>query len=271
MKGISMFGALLGMALFCVACTDQTKRAAPSELGALPASYLGQLPCDDCKAIRYELSLFDDDEDSDALGDVPNDVPNDALNYVLKRVYLGPGELRRFHDQGQWAVEQDGLLVMDVDGQKMRWQIEPNGDLILMKTEGDDPEPGARLSRLPEYVGEPLENRYWRLIEIQGKAVSVSAGQREPYLVLRSTDMSLTGSGGCQWLSGSYQRSAQAIEISPQWGKVESADCPAQASTQQQAFIDVLQRSVSWRVLADRLNFRDSQGDVVARFEVVHL
>lgn len=259
MKGISMFGALLGMALFCVACTGQNKATAPSQLGALPASYLGQLPCDDCKAIRYELSLFDDGGDSH------------LLEYVLKRAYLGPGELRRFHDQGQWTVEQDGLLVLDVDGQKMRWQIESNGDLALMKTKGDDPEPNARLSRLPEYVGEPLENRYWRLIEIQGKAVSVSADQREPYLVLRSTDMNLTGSGGCQWLSGSYQRSAQTIEISPQWGNVENADCPAQALAQQQAFIDVLRRSVSWRVLADRLNFRDSQGDVVARFEVVHL
>jgi copper homeostasis protein (lipoprotein) len=259
MKRISIFAALLGMALFCVACTDQTQATAPSPLGALPASYLGQLPCDDCKAIRYELSLFDDGGDSH------------LLDYALKRVYLGPGELRRFHDQGQWTVEPDGLLVLDVNGQKVRWQIEPNGDLTLMKTEGGDPEPSARLTRLPEYVGEPLENRYWRLIEIQGKAVSVSAGQREPYLVLRSTDMSLTGSGGCQWLSGSYQRSARTIDISPELGKPETSDCPAQTSVQQQAFIDVLQQSVSWRVLADRLNFRDSRGNVVARFEVVHL
>lgn len=50
---------------------------------------------------------------------------------------------------------------------------------------------------------EGVTERYWKLVELNGKPVS--ALQREPFFILKVDGGTVTGFGGCNSLSGSYE------------------------------------------------------------------
>ena len=73
---------------------------------------------------------------------------------------------------------------------------------------------GNKISIVMRRVGEkqvqarpdaPVENTDWRLVWVDGRAVSVSDRRREPNIVLRSEDHRVAGSGGCNRLMGGYK------------------------------------------------------------------
>lgn len=64
---------------------------ASGPLGALPASFEGDLPCADCEGIRYHLDLFEDEV------------------FFLRLTYLGRGAA--LDDVGGWSVGSDGTTL----------------------------------------------------------------------------------------------------------------------------------------------------------------
>lgn len=54
---------------------------------------------------------------------------------------------------------------------------------------------------------EPLQGRYWRAVEIEGKPVSVTRDPAEPHVVL-AKDLRAYGSDGCNRFTGSYKLSS---------------------------------------------------------------
>lgn len=52
-----------------------------------------------------------------------------------------------------------------------------------------------------------ITEKYWKLIEINGKPVEQTASDtdREPYMILKFEDNKVMGSGGCNSFTGSYQ------------------------------------------------------------------
>jgi copper homeostasis protein (lipoprotein) len=69
-------------------------------LGALPATFVGDLPCADCPGIRYQLELF----------------PDQA--FFLRMTYLGKGEDASFDDLGSWRVASDRHTLMLFGGRE---------------------------------------------------------------------------------------------------------------------------------------------------------
>ncbi|ALM51480.1 hypothetical protein BJB45_02080 [Halomonas huangheensis] len=234
-------------------CMPGSSEGDDSALGQLPASFRGHFPCEDCKEIREELALFDDG----------------AL--LLKRVYLGPGETRRDVIRGSWQSRHARQLsLLNEHGEEVaRWQLADNGDLVMNSSAQDKDE--SRLARLPQYVGEPLEDRYWRVLEIDGQPVDVSdAFTREPHLVLHSSELRIAGSNGCNPLMGSYRLSdGQHIDFE-QMASTRGA-CAPDVMAVAEAFEKVLLATASWRILADHLELHNDAGEVLASFEVVHL
>ena len=62
-------------------------------LGALPASFTGDLPCADCPGIRYALNLFPD------------------KSFYLRMTYSGRGEGKSFDDLGRWSLSPEGRIL----------------------------------------------------------------------------------------------------------------------------------------------------------------
>ncbi|MBB3141063.1 META domain-containing protein [Halomonas organivorans] len=256
MRRLFQLTYFLLLALWLAGCAALERSPdAEAALGELPASYRGELPCADCAGIRYHLSLF------------PDGV------YTLKTAYLGAGEGRRFHERGEWALDASGdILTLNGGDQGPRqWRIEAQGgSLEMLDLEGHeiDSTLDYRLRRTPSFVTETLEDSYWKLIELDGEAVEVAEGVREPHLVFHGEQQRLTGFGGCNRLTGGYQREGEALSI----GRVAATRMACMTGNDlEPRFLAMLEQVAGYRLRADRLELLDADGEVMARFEVRHL
>jgi putative lipoprotein len=125
------------------------------------------------------------------------------------------------------------------------------------------------LMRMPPKV-EPsastatLENTYWKLTRLGGQAVSVVDGQREPHFILQPEQKRVTGSGGCNRMTGGYALAADKLSFS-QMAATRMA-CPDGMDVEQ-AFHTALGKVASWRIDGETLELFDAGGASVAEFE----
>jgi copper homeostasis protein (lipoprotein) len=63
-------------------------------LGALPASFIGELPCADCPGIRYHVNLFPD------------------RVFFLRTTHIGRGDNANFDDIGSWVISSDRATLI---------------------------------------------------------------------------------------------------------------------------------------------------------------
>jgi len=94
-----MLVPLLWLVLGCTAQPD-SNGALPEAVvtdtqpPVVPASFTGDLPCADCRALRYQLSLFADGA------------------FFLRQTYLGKPPPNEFDDIGSWAWPGDGQVLL---------------------------------------------------------------------------------------------------------------------------------------------------------------
>jgi copper homeostasis protein (lipoprotein) len=93
-------------------------RAGP--LGALPATFAGDLPCADCPGVRHQLELF----------------PDQA--FFLRTIYLGKGDDAGFDDIGGWIIAGDRRTLVLHGGREapLRFAIKDADTLRKLDPEG---------------------------------------------------------------------------------------------------------------------------------------
>ena len=113
-----------------------------SPLGALPATFRGDLPCADCAALRYWLNLFPDG------------------SFFLSTLYEGRST-EPAYDIGAWARSSDRSTLVLQGGREapLRFRIVDAGTLRLLGQDGRDIESKLNyaLARQPQF--EPMEPR----------------------------------------------------------------------------------------------------------------
>jgi putative lipoprotein len=131
-------------------------------------------------------------------------------------------------------------------------------------TGGNGSEVELMLRRATTSGGAPmaLENTYWKLTELGG--APVTGTQIEPHLVLDPTTQRVTGSGGCNQLSGGYQVNGDRLRLSQTVGTMMA--CMKGMETEK-AFLKALGQVAGWRIAGQQLELLDSNGNVLARFE----
>ena len=115
-------------------------------------------------------------------------------------------------------------------------------------------------------VDTSLENTYWRLIELNGAAVNPHEGQREVHVILR-LDGQVGGFGGCNHLTGRYQRDGTSLSFADLGSTLMA--CPY--SDEEAAFMTALQHTASFRILGESLDLRDGEGKPIALLRAVYL
>jgi copper homeostasis protein (lipoprotein) len=173
---------------------------------------------------------------------------NAALESAYAKARLTPGE----------------ELLVNVEGQVAVWpKIEGQGaqpTLVVERFGGVWPGEtcGARFSPVP------LENTYWKLTRLGGKAVTVTTNQSEPYFVLDNKTKRIAGFGGCNRFTGTYQQTGDRITF----GKIAMTfmACPEEMDTERD-FVGALEQVRSWKILGDHLELFDSSGSLLARLE----
>lgn len=108
-----------------------------------------------------------------------------------------------------------------------------------------------------------LTNTYWRLIMLLDLPVEPHDTQREPHILL-TNENGVTGSDGCNTISGSYKLENEKLSFSELAGtKMACAD----AGDHTQLFNDVITKTTHYTLHADHLELRDAANVIIAKFE----
>jgi heat shock protein HslJ len=102
----------------------------------------------------------------------------------------------------------------------------------------------------------------WLLIELGGELVPPGDGERAAHLVLDLTSSHLSGSGGCNRLTGGFELEGDALRFGPV--ATTMMHCGDETMARERAFLDALEATQSYAIEGTTLTLLD--GDrVLAR------
>ncbi len=109
------------------------------------------------------------------------------------------------------------------------------------------------------------ENTNWQLIRLGDKTITPDS-QRGPGITLNSAQHRITGSGGCNRITGSYTLEGDKLKF----GQMASTmmACVSGMDTER-AFLDALAKTDSWKITSDKLELLDVSGKTVANLQPV--
>jgi copper homeostasis protein (lipoprotein) len=114
----------------------------------------------------------------------------------------------------------------------------------------------------------PLRNTYWKLVRLGDGPVQVADRQREPHLIFNASEARLSGHGGCNRVTGSFEVDGDRLKIGPM--AATRMACP-DGMEQEQRFLQAVQKVATYRIRGSHLEMMDASGAVLARFEAVAL
>jgi copper homeostasis protein (lipoprotein) len=243
--------------LLSLAAVPSAASSAPSEssLSVLPATFVGMLPCADCPGIRYQLNLF---PDHTFVSRMTYEDRNHSLDHHGHWQLTGEGKMLVLQGEGQaqekFAVRDvDTLRKLDVEGHAIESKL--NYD-VKRAAEFEPIEPRPLTMAL-------LENTYWKLTSL-GEVPVTAVSQQEPHFVLNPETHRVSGSGGCNRLTGSYELKGDHLTFSQlattMMACVEGMDT-------EKALLKALTKAKTWKMAGDELELLNDAGNVMARFE----
>jgi copper homeostasis protein (lipoprotein) len=250
---------LLGFASACRAqapSQNATTAGQESTLQGLPASFVGTMPCADCPGIHYQLDLK------------PDHTFSSHMTYQERDA--------TFNDSGRWELANDGkMLVLQGKGKAtQKFSVRDTDTLRKLDVNGNEivSQFNYDLKRAPESApgksqaaaDAPLENTHWKLANLGDAPVGTDSVQNEGFLVLDPQQHRVSGSGGCNRLTGSYELNGGQLKFGQMAGTMMM--CPKGMDTEQ-AFLKSLGRVNKWKITGQSLELFDSDGKVLARFD----
>jgi putative lipoprotein len=109
----------------------------------------------------------------------------------------------------------------------------------------------------------PLRETYWKLVQLGETQVVVTDQQREPNLVFHADQNRVTGSGGCNRLTGSYTVEGRSLRFG---GIASTRMACMQGMETEAAFLAALDKVRRWKTNGQQLELYDADGKLVARF-----
>lgn len=113
-----------------------------------------------------------------------------------------------------------------------------------------------------------LENTDWKLTHLGEAVVTAASQQWEPYFVLSSKSHRVSGSGGCNSLTGSYELNGDKLTFSQMASTLMA--CPEGMDTEK-AFLGALTEAKTWKITEQQLELFDVRGNILASFEARHM
>ena len=117
-------------------------------------------------------------------------------------------------------------------------------------------------------VESPLRGTYWKLVRLSETPVQVAEKQREPHLIFASNEPRISGSGGCNRVTGSFELDGDKLRLRGMAGTMMA--CLA-GMEQEQRFLQSIEKVERYRISGSHLEMLDAAGAVIARFEAVAL
>ena len=113
-------------------------------------------------------------------------------------------------------------------------------------------------------AGTPLEGTRWKLVRVGDRPVSAPPSPRQAHLIFDAESHRVSGAGGCNRLSGDYERNGEQLTFSKMAGTMMAC---ADGMEAEKAFLEALTKVKSFRIADNDLELLDGDGKVLAAFE----
>lgn len=249
--------------LFAVAANAQTAEIDPklAVISGLPATFMGTLPCADCPGIRYQLNLLANH------------------TFISRMTYEDRNSSLR--EDGSWQLANDGKVLVLQTKKQTREQFALLDEQTLRMLDRDGNEIESKLNydlkRAPNFlpIGQTghssrqaaLENTRWKLTRLGQKSL-MDSPQQEPYLVLDRANQHVSGSGGCNRITGSYKLKGNELTFSRM---VATMMACMQGMDTEKKFLKALGDVTSWKITGHTLQVFDDNQNPVAEFKAVQI
>jgi putative lipoprotein len=110
----------------------------------------------------------------------------------------------------------------------------------------------------------PLEGTHWTATELSGKKVPPAEGRQAAYLQFSSEGHRITGSTGCNRLTGTYERADKSLKFNPLATTMMA--CIGPAADQEENFKSALGQTSRFLIIKDMLVLMNGQA-VLAKFK----
>jgi len=173
----------------------------------------------------------------------------------------------------RFEIPYDPKAIDERHSYSVRGRILVNGRLLFttdkaspVLTQGHGNEVELLLVRVRE--GRPpsaalLENTHWTLVELDGKPVPSELPQ-QPHLLFQEEPPRISGSGGCNQLSGEYEHDGERLRFK-QIASTRKA-CIQGGMDTEASFFAVLDQTRGFRISGQRLELVDDAGRILALF-----
>lgn len=129
-----------------------------------------------------------------------------------------------------------------------------------------DIQPGESCGSVATHI--PLQNTYWKLVQLNGKAVTAVDRKQEAHLIFSSEGNRVSCSGGCNRVTGSFELDGDKLHLRQMVGTMMAC---ITGMDQERQFLQTLTKVESYRTRGGHLDMLDAEGAVIARFEAVAL
>lgn len=190
---------------------------------------------------------------------------------------------------GQARIEQPGNPPFHFTIQYDPAQIQPNhiysvrarllsGERLLFTTDkryqvltqGHGSEIGTLMLRRASGSGVEMDSNstelrktYWKLIQISDKSITPADQQQAAYLIFQTEDGRVTGSGGCNRLSGSYTATEDSLRFA---GVASTRMACMRGMETESSFLAALEHVRTWKISNRQLELFDDGGKMLLRF-----
>ncbi len=123
--------------------------------------------------------------------------------------------------------------------------------------------------RLEKTADTGIREKYWKLIELNGRPVSVREGGREPHLIIKQEGDRVTGHSGCNGFSGTCELNEDTGRI--RFSKMAATRMACIGDNTEGDFFKALEQADNFTTDGKFLSLNKARMAPLARFEVVYL
>lgn len=123
------------------------------------------------------------------------------------------------------------------------------------------PPPGSAAHSPARYA---LERTDWKLTDLSKEPVVVAPDQPEPSITLNPDDHRVSGSGGCNRITGTYRSNGQSLRFSEMASTMMAC---ASGMDQERSYLQALETVRTWKIKGQHLELYGEDGKLIARFE----
>ncbi len=221
-------------------------------------TYTGVTPCADCEGIQTELILSMDGF------------------YKLSLQYVGKSNTP-FVEHGKFIWDESGskIALLGLRGGQVWYRVGENrlmmldqNGLEIKSSMGTYELQKTSLNALVEAHEEQVQEIYWKLIGVMGKAVVLAEKQREPYIMLKIENNRVQGFGGCNLMMGTYTLSeGKRIRFS----KMASTMMACPNLEEEHTFFKILEQVDNYTIKDGVLMLNKARMAPLATFEAVYM